>query len=271
MAREYQFSTVQQYLNIVRLIHLELGLSNPLKDNWLLSTTLSGIKRDKSSSSSYKLPIDIDTLVGLYDKLAHHNSQHCCIWAAILCCFFGLLRVSNVTVKHSNDWDPAKVIKRSDFSACNKGCVLTLSWSKTIQCKERCLQVPLPYISNSVLCPTTALLKLLSMTSSIPSHMPLISHVQGASCVPLTEYTFRKFFKQLLPDKNYGTHSLRRGGATWLLVSGVPLDMVKVLGDWKSDAVQRYIKPSTHDKFDSLSLAIDNIKHRNTSNVNQST
>ena len=36
----------------------------------------------------------------------------------------------------------------------------------------------------------------------------------------------------------YGTHSLRRGGATWALKCGLSADVIKLLGDWKSSAYQ---------------------------------
>lgn len=40
---------------------------------------------------------------------------------------------------------------------------------------------------------------------------------------------------------NYSAHSLRKGGATIALLSGVDVTMVKCQGDWVSDAYERYI------------------------------
>ena len=40
-----------------------------------------------------------------------------------------------------------------------------------------------------------------------------------------------------LPPEQYGSHSFRRGGATFALEAGVPLDSIAVMGDWKSDAM----------------------------------
>ena len=47
LGRSYRFCTVQQYINIVRLIHLEMGLSNPLKDNWSVSSVLAGVQQKR--------------------------------------------------------------------------------------------------------------------------------------------------------------------------------------------------------------------------------
>lgn len=41
---------------------------------------------------------------------------------------------------------------------------------------------------------------------------------------------------------SFSSHSLRRGGAQFLRDRGVPRDVIKVLGRWKSDAVDAYFK-----------------------------
>ena len=125
--------------------------------------------------------------------------------------------------------------------------------------KERVLEVPLPFIHNECICPTSAMIRFLHMSRDVPNNMPLLSILQSGKIIPLTQDMVRKKLSQLLPDKIYGTHSLRRGGATWLLVSGVSLDMVKSLGDWKSDAVLKYIKTSNAAKFDSIQLALSKL------------
>ena len=97
------------------------------------------------------------------------------------------------------------------------------------------------------------------MSRDVPNNMSLLSILQSGKIIPLTQDKVRKKLSQLLPDKRDGTHSLRRGGATWLLVSGVSLDMVKSLGDWKSDVVLKYITPSNAAKFDSIQLALSKL------------
>ena len=41
---------------------------------------------------------------------------------------------------------------------------------------------------------------------------------------------------------NLGSHSLRRGGATWLSSIGVPLEAIKDRGDWRSSCVEKYVR-----------------------------
>ena len=56
LARSKAYSSVMQYLNIIRIIHLEFGMPNPLSDNWNLRTVTQGIKRGKASSPNQKAP-----------------------------------------------------------------------------------------------------------------------------------------------------------------------------------------------------------------------
>ena len=69
--------------------------------------------------------------------------------------------------------------------------------------------------------------------------------------------SFRKRLSALLSllglqSEDFLTHSLRRGGATWLLNSGAPLHLIKVLGDWKSDSVLKYLKPDVNDSLKAI-------------------
>ena len=41
--------------------------------------------------------------------------------------------------------------------------------------------------------------------------------------------------------KDHACHSFRRGGASFAFYSGVPVELIKMLGDWHSDAVLLYL------------------------------
>ena len=45
LARCMKPASVRQYLNIIRVLHLENNLPNPLQDDWLVKSTLTGIDR----------------------------------------------------------------------------------------------------------------------------------------------------------------------------------------------------------------------------------
>ena len=44
-----------------------------------------------------------------------------------------------------------------------------------------------------------------------------------------------------LAGMDFGSHSFRRGGASLAFQVGIPVELIKILGDWKSDAVLLYL------------------------------
>jgi integrase len=260
LGRTRAFSTVQQYMNIIRILHLELGLHNPLEDNWMVKSLLRALKRVKSAPASFKLPLTPSDLLKIHARLCLTNVEDCRFWAAILCCFFGLLRISSVTHSSTKSTDTSRMLRRGDIAFSKKGCILTLRGTKTIQFHERVLEIPLPYIAGHPLCPTTAMLRLLHLSGPVHQDGPGFSIVKAGVLCHLTQDMIRHKLQTTLdalglPGLRYGTHSLRRGGATWLLLAGVSVPIIKILGDWKSDCVLTYLKPATSAKLEVLRTA----------------
>ena len=96
LARRLAVSSIKKYLNIIRLMHLELGFSNPLKENWFLDSVLKGISREKGTMVKRKLPITPQILLKIRSFLNLDNVQDSMFWAASLVAFFGLFRKSNL-------------------------------------------------------------------------------------------------------------------------------------------------------------------------------
>jgi integrase len=236
---------------------LELGQKNPLADNFQLHSVLQGIKRQKGNEPHYKLPLGTDDLIKMYKLVDKHSVEDTQIWCALLICFFGLLRISAVSTVSKTHWDAEKILCRQDLDICSNGCTLKLRRSKTNQFKERTHCVVLPFIRDSPLCPTSALLEFLGQAGHVPQDYPLLTRCCAGQLEPLSQGVVRHRLSSLLssiglPAGEYGTHSLRRGGATWLLSCGVPLHVIKVMGDWRSNCVFKYLKPGSHERFNIL-------------------
>jgi hypothetical protein len=58
------------------------------------------------------------------------------------------------------------------------------------------------------------------------------------------------FKNSLLPGQQFNGHSLRKGGATDLCLSGVQPDVIRQMGRWKSDAYKLYVNPDTTHLLD---------------------
>ena len=101
------------------------------------------------------------------------------------------------------------------------------------------------------MCPVGALRVALATTPESAYDRPLLSWTNG---LPYTSGEFvtrlRNLFKIVSePPLAYGCHSFRRGGATHAFRIGVPTELIRSLGDWRSEAYTRYIvsSPDTTD------------------------
>lgn len=247
LAEKLAFSSIQQYLNVVRLLHVENNLPNPLTNNWKLQSVMMGIKRVHGNPIKHKEPITPSLLLSVKQLLDLSQTPHAAFWAAALMMFFGLLRRSNVLCQSMSSFKPSCHLSRSDFTVYKWGVAVTVRWSKTIQCQERVLFVPLIALPKHPLCPVQALLHYFKLTPNAPLHGPafVIPCITGG-VVPLTPPDFVSRLRSCLlrlghQPSHYAAHSFRRGGASWALQCGLAPDVVRVLGDWRSDAYLAYI------------------------------
>ena len=141
-----------------------------------------------------------------------------------------------------------KQFLRSDFVF--KDCVVYIHvrWSKTIQLGQRTILIPLVSQPQSVLCPVAAIYQAFALTPGATQDTQVFCFRSSTSATlsVFTYKAFMSFMKQILvelglPSHQYGTHSFRRGGASFALQAGVPLDVISLMGDWKSDAMYLYL------------------------------
>ena len=130
--------------------------------------------------------------------------------------------------------------------------VLSFLHTKTIQFGQRILRVPL-LRSDSPLCPVAAYRHAVSLLSD--SHTAAFAfQKQDGSVHPLLPVHFVDTYRVLLkrasvPEAaSYRGHSFRRGGASWAFDSGVPGELIQIMGDWKSDAYKVYLEFSLRSK-----------------------
>lgn len=243
-----QYNSIENYLSIVRFLHAEAGLISPL-DSHFINTVLRGAKRVLGHHVSSKLPITPKILLEIFTLLSLHNSKHLCFWAACLVAFFSFLRKSNLFPKSAKDFDVHQQLSRENVVFYPNGICLNVLRTKTIQFLERTLQIPLPRIPASPMCPAKALLLNFKQVPAVSSPSPLFLYMGTTKPQVLTYSSFINLLKQFLNRLGYNTslysgHSFRRGGATFALECGVPADLIQSQGDWKSDAYKYYLDPS---------------------------
>lgn len=251
LCKTLQYSSMKQYINIVRILHLEWGIANPLENNYILTQTMRGARRVMGDQTTRKDPITPQMLLKIYQHIDISAPLGASVWAATLMMFFGLLRRSNVVPTHVQSFDPALHLRRRDIRFDQRGVLITIRWSKTNQFRNSMRTLPLPRIANHVLCPAQAIFHALQLTAQAPGDGPAFVTTAGlGGATPLTSQTFWRVLRKALVAAGMdihglGTHSLRRGGSCFLFNIGIPESDIRELGGWASNAYVRYITANT--------------------------
>ena len=258
LADKLQYSSIPQYANIVRLICAEKDEPNPLQ-SWPVQSLLRGIKRAKGNSTVHKLPITPQLLLHIRQLVSLNEPADIVLWAAYLTSFFTLLRKSNIVPPSPSTFDPLRHPRRSDLVLTPMGLALNVALSKNNQFQERALKIPLPFLKEHPLCPTTALLAVLALQPDLPPSVPLFAYPTHKGLRILTQSIFTRRLHQLVeatgaPASRYGSHSFRRGGATWAFQAGLPGELIQVMGDWHSECYKQYLEFDLNTKFNLMHI-----------------
>ena len=148
--------------------------------------------------------------------------------------FFTFLRKSNLVLDNPRQISP-KVITQTNLVFTSSGTNVHVSATKTIQCQQRSLILPIPVIPGSRLCPISALRCHLALNPG-PVSAPLFSVLSGSGLVPITYKRFHIFLLRVvsklhLDPSLYSPHSLQRGGVTFAFDCHIPSEIIKMQGD----------------------------------------
>ena len=243
LARSLKYTSIKQYMNIVRIIHQEWSLPNPLENNYHLHCVLRGIRRSLGDTVSRKRPMEPSNLLRFLSKLDLSLIEDAAMWATMLLLFFGILRVASVLCPSSR-CDHRRHVVNSDISRSAGGLDVLVRHTKTIQFNERSFSIPLPRSHGNPLCPVQAIACYRRMAPRpISNDQPAFMLAENR---PLTAPMFTGRIKTLLAEINldpgiYAGHSFRRGGATLAYRLDVPVDTIRQLGDWASNSYTAYM------------------------------
>ena len=228
------------------------------------------IKRLNGQTVSQKLPITPAVLYKMHNQLNLTRSLDATFWAACLVAFFSFFRKSNLLPPTPTAFDPQRHLRNCDVRFYPRGIILVVRWSKTIQYHNRTLLVPIPKIAHSSLCPWSAVTHAFNLAGVYrsPRHSaePAFMYLDGDILKALTYSTFTSKLKETLDkcgfnSSHFSGHSFRRGGASFALHCGVPCDYIKLQGDWKSNAYERYLDRSLLYKLETVKQMCKGITH----------
>jgi len=243
--------TLKVYLYAIRAYVMAVGLEfRPWPSRYPVYSAMMGLKRICGDAVTRKLAVTPKMLLQFVAVMNMHLFNDVMMWAAMLVAFFGLFRKDNITVGKAGAFNPRANLTVGDIQCRADGSIwVRVAHSKTIQFQERCHLVPLVAMPGHPLCPVAAVKKVLALHVALgsgPQTALFLWKTPGARAVrPMTHGVFVTGFKQLvkllgLDWTKFSGHSFRRGGATFCFNLGVDPNLIKMLGDWKSDAYLLY-------------------------------
>ncbi len=237
--------TIRNYISGVKLLHSMLDFPTDSFSSFELRLALRGLARLKPHCPKQAHPMTPSILCHIHDLLDLSNPVQATMWALCLTSFYTLARKSNLVVTSPHKFDSSKQLCRQDVQIGSKGLLFTFRWPKTIQFGQRSLEIPVLSIPSSKLCLLSAYKNMLHRVQS-PQSGPAFALPSVASCRPVSYTFYQKFIKTCvqqigLNPADYSSHSFRRGGATLAFKTGVPSELIKVQGDWRSQAYLRYL------------------------------
>ncbi len=253
LCRSLKFSSVKQYLNTIRLLHLEWDLPNPLQGHFNLTCLLRGARRHLGDCLQPKRPITPELLKLIYSNLDLTSPIDANVWAISLIMFYGLLRKASVLPRSPTPTGDRHLC-RQDVRFYPWGVVLVIRSTKTIQFQERQLEIPLPGMSGSMWCPVRALTRAMLFTPTAPGPSPAFLLPGRSTPAAVTGRLFDHRIRETLSREGCDPagimpHSWRRGGAQFAFSLGLSSETIRMLGDWRSSAYLRYLDTDKNKLF----------------------
>ena len=194
-----------------------------------------------------KLAVTPALLLSMLSHLQMNTFNGVMLWGAMLVAFFGLFRKDNITVGKASAFNPRANLTVGDFVLRQEVLWVRVKHSKVIQYNQRFHWVPLLPLAGNALCPVAAVVNVLKLHTKMGHTVdtPMFMWQSNESFSPMTHDMFVRSFKLLVKAcglnwSEYAGHSFRRGGATFCFNLGVNSELIKLLGDWKSDVYLLY-------------------------------
>jgi hypothetical protein len=247
-------------LSGVKFLHGATDHGFPEQD-FLIETTMQGLKRKLAGTPKQVLPIDPVVLRRMYRFVDIKKPGDLSAWCGFLLAFYCLFRKANLCPKDSYD-NPSVVLKRSDIEIDEElqQVLVYVNFSKTNQYMQKSHVIPIPRNNDPAL-DLYSHIKLLFKRVRAAPESPALSYSQNQF---INHRTFTEKLKTLimkagLDPSLYSGHSFRRGGASYLYSIGGTTLMVQVLGEWSSQVYTRYLSLSLADRLEAQELMATNI------------
>lgn len=234
-----KYSTINNEVSALVLFGKLNNCDYALRQDLNIQLTLKALRRILGDAAESMDELFPNELIQIFHQVNLTNSNEFTIWTGVLFLYRSLLRKGHI---FSGEFD-VNLLTRSEVAFTDYGILISVSRSKTIQCAERIVKIPICRVSGP-LCIVSLLAKFVSLYPISP-HLPLLAKIVDGKLV-LPSYSkalsmLKSWGASAGLKKNLGMHSLRRGAATIMSMAGLSLEDIKDRGDWRSTSVLRYL------------------------------
>ncbi|SJL09303.1 uncharacterized protein ARMOST_12680 [Armillaria ostoyae] len=209
-------------------------------DDFVSLIKSSASKKATGSPCPKRHPVTIEHLIALQSHLNFKDSFDVAVFAVALCTFWGCCCLGELTIPFRNSFDPRLHVSKLtpiSFRSHPGGASSAhfhIPWGKI----ERQEGADLIFTACEALCLVKALRAHLTSNKNTLDDAPLFMFcIANGSWAPMVKQWFLDRCWEIwipLNCDHVHSHSFRPGGATELLLVGVPPETVAKLGRWKS-------------------------------------
>lgn len=235
-----KFSTVNNYFSAIVSLHKYHGFDADYRSTYFMKLLMEGLHHRLGDAVQQTASLTVSQLKQMSTFVDFSDGKEMMLWGSIVLSFRSLLRKSNILPDKGSEI-PDHVVRCKHVRWMDYGCCIDVISTKTIQCKERVLKIPLVRLQDSPLCAVAYIQKAWESSKPLPDD-PIFVYKKK----PILYREGLAFIKRLvscigLDPSKIGFHSLRRSGAQYLNSIGVSLPDIKSAGDWRSMAVLSYL------------------------------
>lgn len=245
-------SSVEAYVGGVRRLLQLLGANPPSSKNLAVNRIIQGMSRAKGREVDAKEAITPEMLLQIRGLLDWKADEDWLMWGVLMVGFYSFLRPSNLMVRTKEEGGGDRALTWERVTFYEGGVELVCLWSKVIQFRGRMMRIRLASAKGTGLCPVEALWECakLSQGEDRKGLVFACRRGKGGRTYPFTIAQAAKKLKDWSrklgwPEGAITLRSLRIGGASWAYRCGVPVEQIKIQGDWASDSWFRYIRRVT--------------------------
>lgn len=217
-------------------------------DRMLRAVCKAALKRQPTPRDK-RPPVTIQHMYALREGLDLTSSLDSSVYGSACAAFWGARRLCELMPPTPTAFDPSRhVAKGADLKyktlpACGEFATLPIPFTKTTTTRGALLTFPAVEDHTA---PVPAIKHHRQVNASVPDDAPFFAYATNEDprgWAPMNREWFMARCNEVWAAAGLQTltgHSFRIGGATELLLRGVPPEIVQVLGGWKSQAFLEY-------------------------------